>query len=64
MNNSPIDDDPTPSKLEAKFGEEADLYAEVRAEAAAAAGNRAESARWQQLAQRVEGEEEKAGDRE
>ena len=58
MDNRPIDDDPTPAKLQQKFGEEADLYAQVRAEAAAAAGEPADSSKWDELAQRVDHERE------
>ena len=46
-------DDATPDELKSKFGEEADLYAEVRAEAADAAGKRDASRKWNQIAEQL-----------
>ncbi len=52
MISSPIDD-PTPDDLEAKFGQDADLYAQVRAEAAEASGN-PKARKWEQVAEQLE----------
>jgi hypothetical protein len=41
---------PSPVELRKKFGEEADTYAEVRAEAAATAGRHESSDKWNELA--------------
>ena len=52
MNSSPTDD-PKPDDLEARFGEEADLYAQVRAEAAEASGN-PKAGKWEKVAEQLE----------
>ena len=43
-------DELKPAELESKFGEDADLYAEVRAEAAAATGRSKASRKWEKTA--------------
>ena len=55
MINSPIDE-PKPDDLQAKFGEDADLYAQVRAEAAEASGN-PKARKWEQVAEQLERDE-------
>ena len=52
MNSLPTDD-PKPDDLQAKFGEDADLYAQVRAEAAEASGN-PKARKWEQVAKQLE----------
>jgi hypothetical protein len=48
---------PSPAELRKKFGEEADTYAEVRAEAAAAAGRHESSDTWDELASALRDQE-------
>ena len=60
MGIAPNDDPPTPTELRKKFGDEAETYAEVRAEAADASGSREASDKWQELASKLRDEE--AGD--
>ena len=53
---------PTPAELKEKFGEEADTYAKIRAEAAEASGRRTSSKKWEEIASDLRIEESMDGD--
>lgn len=52
---------PALSDLEKRFGDEAETYAQVRAEAAAEAGNDEASDKWEDLASKLREEETNGG---
>jgi hypothetical protein len=52
-----INDDVEPGELKWRFGEEADLYAEVRADAAAASGRCEASRKWDDVAEELREED-------
>ena len=64
MGKRPIEDDATSAELHSRFGEDADLYAEVRAEAAAAAGRCEASRKWEKTAEQIGVEDKADSDRE
>ena len=49
-------DDPKPDDLEARFGQDADLYAQVRAEAAEASGD-PKARKWAEIPEQLERDE-------
>lgn len=54
MTKPPVQDGATAVDLKSKFGEDADIYAEVRAEAAATAGRYRAASKWKQVAEDIE----------
>jgi len=54
----PTDAERTKANLQKKFGKSADVYASVRAEAAADAGSPTESEKWAEVAARLRDEED------
>ena len=55
MSNQPIEDNIPPAELAERFGPDADLYAGVRAQAAAAAGRTRAACKWEAKAEELEG---------
>ena len=59
MTRSKIIDEPQLAELRSKYGEDAPLYAEVRAEAAAASGRPESSQEWEEAADELSGEDDR-----
>ena len=55
MANRPIEEDTPPTELTEKFGADAEIYADVRAEAAAAAGRPEAAQKWERKADQLNG---------
>jgi hypothetical protein len=56
-----MQDNATPAELKSKFGDNADLYAEVRSETAAAAGRSKAAQKWRQTAEQVKDDDDDGG---